>query len=130
MIRTVIWDHPIPFLIIFVLGLAVALYYDELQWKRKSIADLVAMVNSTDPNRMNVGLSQLRKRKQDISSYIHNVIPFLMAESAMDRVAAKLVLKKHYPEDYLLIKGYEGTNDLEKCKENLSKLHGKYGISL
>lgn len=122
-------DHPIPSCIIIALILAGAFFLDELNWKKKPDADLIDMANSTDPKIMMVGLSQLRKRKRDISSYVQKVIPFLMAEIAIDRVAAKMILKKHYTEDYLLIKGYEGSDDLDKCKKNLSRLHAKYGIS-
>jgi hypothetical protein len=129
MIRELIYSHPIPAGTIIAIVLIIAFSLDKIEWRRKSDADFLDMVNSSNPQRMMLGLSELRKRKYDISSYIHTVIPFLMADNAVDRVTAKMILKKHYPEDYLLIKGYEGSDDPDKCKKNLSRLHTKYGIS-
>jgi len=129
MLLQLIQDHPIPACIIIAMVLLGAFFLDELEWKKRSDGEVLDMVNSTDPKVMMVGLSQLRKRNQDISLYVQNVIPFLTAETAIDRVTAKMILKKHFREDYLLIDGYEGSDDLDKCKKNLIKLHAKYGVN-
>lgn len=129
MIRELIYSYPVPACIIIAVLLIIAFSLDNKAWRKKSDADFLDMVNSSNPQRMMLGLSELRKRKHDISSHIHTVIPFLMADSSIDRVTAKMILQKHYPEDYLLIKGYEGSDDLDKCRKILDRLHSKYGIS-
>ncbi len=124
-----ILEHPILAGIIIAALLVCAYLLDIFRWKKKPIGELYDMLNSPDPKKMMIGLTQLRRRKEDISSHIQRVIPFLLAESAVDRVTGKMIIQKHYPEDYALIKEYAGTDDLEKCKNTLSKLHTKYGVS-
>ncbi len=113
---------------LIVAALVVGFLLDELRWRLKSDEALVEMTQSSDPKRVLVGLTRLRKRGKDISEGIHRVLPFLMAEKAVDRVAAKMAVQKLYPEDYQLMRKYSGTDELDLCRQKLESLHAKYGV--
>ena len=122
-------EHPIMFLALFIVLAIIGYIIDEIRWKLKSDDELYKMLQSTDPKRVMIGLKYLRKRKKDISEYIRSVVPFLIADSSMDRITAKMILKKHYPEDYLLIKEYSGSESLNACREKADPLLRKYRTS-
>ena len=120
--------HPVMTVAAVLVALLVAYLLDVVRWKLKSDDELIAMAESADPRRVMVGLEQLRKRRRDISGYIHVVLPFLTAESAVDRVTAKMILQKHYPDDAALIKGYRGSDSLSRCEGSVRDLYTKYGV--
>jgi hypothetical protein len=123
-------EYPLLSAVILAILLIAAYFLDELKWKLKSDQEIIEMTRSTDPKRIMVGLDNLKKRKKDISGYIHVVLPFLIADSVMNRVTAKMIIKKHYTEDYSLIKDYSGSEKLNNCKETAGKLFAKYKVKI
>ena len=119
-------EHPFLLGSLILIALLIACLFDVLIWKLKPESKILEMIDSTDPKKLMVGLTQLRKRNKDISTYIDRALPFLISDSVFDRVTAKMILKKHFQEDYALIEKYSGTDSLEKCKENLLELNCKY----
>ena len=113
---------------LLVAALILGIVVDELRWKLKSEADLLEMTRSADPKKVMVGLTRLRKRNVDISEHIQRVLPFLVADRAVDRVTAKLAMQKLYPQDFELMRDYAGTESLEVCRAKLERLHEKHGL--
>lgn len=121
-------EHPVTSGIVIAVILVIAYFVDEFRLKMKPDQDFIRMTESSDTKQVGIALAQLHKRGKDISGFIHRVIPFLLSERTIDRVGAKLILKKHYPADFKLMANFDGIESIEKCREKLVSLHEKYGI--
>jgi hypothetical protein len=115
--------------ILIVLALLIALFVawhlDNFLWARKSAQELRDLASSDNWRSWKSSLVELRKRGEEIDSYLPKLLGNLVADSRIIREAARITLIDVFPDTKAWLGGFDLAAPPEVIRAKLAALFSK-----
>ncbi len=118
-------------IVLFALAVPVAVWAyrsDNREWASKSKSELLAMVSSDDWRGWKLALQELRRRGDDISSFVPVMLQRLLTEETFARASAHITLIDLFPELRPRLKQYQPQDKIEVSREKIGPLLQEYPL--
>ena len=86
------------------------------------------MLGSEDWKYWELALKELKRRGEDTSIYVPQLMPRLLADTQMAREAARIILTGQFPELSDQLSDYRAADDVNSSRRKLTSLFEKYGV--
>ena len=86
------------------------------------------MLGSDDWRHWKLALKELKRRGDDTSIYVPQLLPRLLADTQMAREAARIILVGQFPELRDQLSGYRAADDIDSSRSKLTSLFQRYGV--
>ena len=114
--------------IVVALGLGAGWFLDRRRWRSKTREQLAAMLQDSDWRYYKMAIRELRRRGEDVSVHLPRLVGMLVADSRMERGAAKVILGACFPELAGELKDFSPTASLEVCRARAAPLLERFGV--
>jgi hypothetical protein len=125
-----IGSSTVAFLIGFLL--VGAYLWDRGKWNRKTNEELVATAAGSDWKHWKNAMVELQQRGVDIQPFVPNVAARLLAESMMERQAARITLGDLFSDwnQQLTDCGYTAAQAPAEARQRLAPVFGHFNVPL
>ena len=106
----------------------LAIWLDRRRWSRKPREQLVAMLTSDNWRYWKPALKELRRRGDDTSIYQPRLLSRLLAESRLEREAARITVADHYPELRASLADYRSADAVDSSRAKLKPLLERFAV--
>src|SRR5258706_5963534 len=113
-------DSTVVVLVIAAIAAPIAYYFDRREWRVRPTDQLARLVTEGIWTKWATAIAELKRRGEDVSTYVPILLEALLADSSMKRESARICLKDHYPDVRPYLGTYTCTMPLEQARALLA----------